>query len=410
MKLFGWELGAADVGEKRDVTTHSASAWRRFFPGWGGDDIAGEPVNLTTALGVPAYWAGVNFLSASLAALPLHVYKVTNKGQDRVKGGLQTVLHDAPNEETSSYEWRKYSFFQTFTGGRQFSWIERVGGQIVNIWPLDPNFVTVSRTNGRRLYKYQDGSRTLEYAAADIIDLPFALCPDQLNHYAPIERGAGALGLAIAMEKYGAKFFKGGGVPPLALEGTMPNGPEASSRALDQVSEVISQAAAKSKQVVMIPPGYKLNPIGFDPDKGQMNEARRFQIEEIGRLLGLPPVFLQDLTRGTFSNTEQQDLHLVKHTLSQWAKAFEQQLNLKLFGRNNTKFYVEMNMDGLLRGDFATRMAGMATGVQNGLLTPNEGRAYDNRPALANGDDLLIQGATVPLGSQRMADAPTVAA
>ena len=216
--------------------------------------------------------------------------------------------------------------------------------------------------------------------------------------------GAGALNLALAMEKYGAKFFKGGGVPPLALEGTMPSGPEASARALDQVSEVISQAAAKAKQVVMIPPGYKLNPIGFDPDKGQMNDARRFQIEEIGRILGLPPVFLQDLTHGTFTNSEQQDLHLVKHTLTQWTMAHEQELNLKVFGRGNAKNYVKYNIDGLLRGDFITRMQGMAQGVQNALLTPNEGRALDNRPALSGGDDLLIQGATVPLGMQNMGD------
>ena len=184
----------------------------------------------------------------------------------------------------------------------------------------------------------------------------------------------------------------------------MPSGPEASARALDQVSEVISQAAAKAKQVVMIPPGYKLNPIGFDPDKGQMNDARRFQIEEIGRILGLPPVFLQDLTHGTFTNSEQQDLHLVKHTLTQWTMAHEQELNLKVFGRGNTKNYVKYNIDGLLRGDFITRMQGMAQGVQNALLTPNEGRALDNRPALSGGDDLLIQGATVPLGMQNMGD------
>ena len=262
----------------------------------------------------------------------------------------------------------------------------------------------MKRVDGKKVYCYSDGGRVQEYAASEIIDLPFALAPDQLCHYSPVVMGAGALNLALAMEKYGAKFFKGGGVPPLALEGTMPSGPEASARALDQVSEVISQAAAKAKQVVMIPPGYKLNPIGFDPDKGQMNDARRFQIEEIGRILGLPPVFLQDLTHGTFTNSEQQDLHLVKHTLTQWTMAHEQELNLKVFGRGNAKNYVKYNIDGLLRGDFITRMQGMAQGVQNALLTPNEGRALDNRPALSGGDDLLIQGATVPLGMQNMGD------
>ena len=401
MKIFGVDFSARS--EVRDAPLGGMTSWGRFFSGWDMDAPAGA-VSTAEALAVPAFWAGVNFLSASLAALPLHVYKVTKNGSERVEGGVSSLLQHAPNDETTSYAWRKYSFFQTFTGGRQFTWIERVPGRIVNLWPLDPTKVTLKRVDGKKVYCYSDGGRVQEYAASEIIDLPFALAPDQLCHYSPVVMGAGALNLALAMEKYGAKFFKGGGVPPLALEGTMPSGPEASARALDQVSEVISQAAAKAKQVVMIPPGYKLNPIGFDPDKGQMNDARRFQIEEIGRILGLPPVFLQDLTHGTFTNSEQQDLHLVKHTLTQWTMAHEQELNLKVFGRGNTKNYVKYNIDGLLRGDFITRMQGMAQGVQNALLTPNEGRALDNRPALSGGDDLLIQGATVPLGMQNMGD------
>ena len=148
-----------------------------------------------------------------------------------------------------------------------------------------------------------------------------------------------------------------------------------------------------------IPVGYDLKPVGIDPAKGQMTEARLFQIQEIARLFGLPPVFLQDLSRGTFANVEQQDLYLVKHLVAQWAKSFEDELNLKLFGRG-AKFYVEHSLDGLMRGDFKTRMEGLSKGIQNALLTPNEGRALENRPALPNGDDLLVQGATVPLGQQ----------
>jgi HK97 family phage portal protein len=109
---------------------------------------------------------------------------------------------------------------------------------------------------------------------------------------------------------------------------------------------------------------------------------------------------LQDLTNGTFSNTEQQDLHFVKHTLKRWVEQVEQELNLKLFGRGNNRQFVEFSMDGMLRGDFATRMQGYATAIQNGVSTPNEARQKENMPEKPNGDDLLIQGATVPLGSQ----------
>ena len=141
-------------------------------------------------------------------------------------------------------------------------------------------------------------------------------------------------------------------------------------------------------------------PVGFDPEKGQMTDARRFQVEEIARAYQIPPVFLQDLSRATFSNAEQQDLHLVKHLISQWATALEGEMNLKLFGRSNNGRYVEHNLDGLLRGDFKTRLEGISRAVMSSVLTPNEGRALENRPADPDpaADMLYRQGATVPLG------------
>jgi HK97 family phage portal protein len=135
--------------------------------------------------------------------------------------------------------------------------------------------------------------------------------------------------------------------------------------------------------------------------KGQLVDGRRFQMQEIARIYQLPPVFLQDLTDATFSNSEQQDLHFVKHTLGQWIKRWEQQLNLKLFGPRTRSRFVEFNVDGLLRGDFKTRMDGYATAIQNAILEPDEVRGMENRPA-KGGDaaKLHIQGATVPLGDQ----------
>ncbi|MNH97725.1 Phage portal protein [compost metagenome] len=132
-----------------------------------------------------------------------------------------------------------------------------------------------------------------------------------------------------------------------------------------------------------------------------MIEARRFQVEEIARAYQLPPVFLQDLSRATFSNAEQQDLHLVKHLIGQWAKALEDEMNLKLFGRGGNR-YIEHNLDGLLRGDFKTRMEGWGLAIQNGIRTPDEVREKENLPLKGGeADKLHIQGATVPLGQQQ---------
>ena len=361
-------------------------------------------VTIDTALSVPAVWAAVSFLSRTLAALPLHSYRNSSEGPVKISGGLQTLIHEAPNAEWTSFKLRQYFWQQVFTGGRGLLWIERGGNNVIGLWPIDPTQTYIQRdAMGRTTYTTLGKT----YPAADVIDVPFMLKADQLAHYGPIMQGAKAIQLALAMNDYGSNFFAGGGVPPLAIEGPMPANAETMKRARSDIARSIDAARKDSLPIVNMPTGYTLKPIGFDPDKGQMTEARRMQIEEIARLYNLPPVFLQDLTHGTFSNTEQQDLHLTKHLVAQWAEALEEEMNLKLFGQRNGGRYVEHNLDGLLRGDFASRMAGLAAGVQNALLTPNEARGLENRPQHKNGNDLLIQGATVPLGTQQVMNGGT---
>jgi HK97 family phage portal protein len=387
-----------NIREERATITQNASA-QELIAFFGVDGRSLPSVTIDTALQVPAVWAAVSFLSRTLAAIPLHLYRNNDGETEKLSGGLATLVHEAPNEETTSFKWRQYFWQQVFTGGRGLTWIERNRTGIGALWNFDPTKTKITRSGGRTSYQFDQKE---PYLAKDVIDLPFMLKPDGLAHYGPIASGNKAIQLAIAMNDYGSNFFSGGGVPPLVVSGPMPSGKQAQQRAMADIKSAIETAHESGSQIVNLPPGYELKPIGFDPDKGQMTEARRFQIEEIARLYNLPPVFLQDLTHGTFSNTEQQDLHLVKHVIAQWAQAFEEELNLKLFGQRNGGRFVEHNLDGLMRGDFTSRMQGLATSVQNGLLTPNEARKLDNRPAKDNGDDLLIQGATVPLGSQNM--------
>jgi len=403
MRVFGYDINRAETRASAEDPRVPVSA-ESFLSFFGVQSGNMPTVTIDSALKVPAVNAAVSFLSSSLASLPLHAYRVAGDNSVRVKGGLQTLLNEAPNPEWTSFGWRKYCWQQVFTGGRALSWIERSeAGAVVGIWPMDPTRSRVLTVAGRRKYQF-DGSRTFD--ATDVIDVPFMLKPDQVGSYSPIFNGAGAIALALAMNDYASNFFAGGGVPPLALVGPMPAGPDALKRAMGDVSRAIEGAKGNAKPVFPLPPGYELKPVGFDPEKGQMTEARRFQIEEIARVYSLPPVFLQDLTHGTFSNTEQQDLHLTKHLIAQWAKAFEEELNLKLFGATKGNRYVEHSLDGLMRGDFKSRIEAMARGVQSALMTPDEARALDNRPAMEGGDKLYIQGATVPLGSQPVMPAP----
>lgn len=368
--------------------------------GWG--DLfasSGVTVNVDTALGVPAVWSAVNFIAGTIAGLPLQVYRKTDQGRERVKGEIADILHHVVNDGMSSFEWRKYSFEQVLTGGRSITYIERNNsGAVVNLWPLDPTKVRVEmRNDGRKTYR--TSSRV--YEASEIIDVPFMLKSNMFEHRGPIGSNKDAIGMAIAASRYGSKAFQSGGIPPAVLQGPFQSG-AAASRASEDVANTTLKLAKEGRPIMALPLGHELKSIGLSPENMQLIELQRFSIEQIARIYSLPPVFLQDLTHGTFSNTEQQDLHFVKHTIKRWVEQFEQEMNLKLFGRRS-EFYVEFNVDGLLRGDLKTRMEAHATSIQNGIRTPNEVREIENMPAKENADDLLIQGATVPLGSQTIA-------
>jgi HK97 family phage portal protein len=369
-----------------------------------GLNAAASGITVTTenALGVPAIWAAVNFLAATFAGLPLDV--IERIGDDKVKvkdNPLTVILHDAVNDGLTSFDWRKGKLESVLTGGRGLTFIERnTRKEVINLWPLNPAWTTVKLENGRKIYVYRaPGAPEKRYEASEVIDLAYMMKPDGVGHRGPITTNRDVIALAIAATEFGSKYFLNGGVPPFAVTGNFQSG-AAMTRAAGDLAEAVKTAAKEKRQALVLPSGMDIKPLGADAERSQLVELKRFLVEEVARIYSMPPVFLQDLTHGTYTNTEQQDLHFVKHTLRRWVVAFEQECNLKLFGRDNRTLFVEINMDGLLRGDFKTRMDGYAAAIQNAILMPDEARAMENRPAVAGGDQLMIQGATVPLAMQ----------
>ena len=278
----------------------SAANFLEFF---GVEKTALPAVTIDSALTVPAFACGVAFLSRTLALLPLHAYRSTEQGAKKITGGKLAIVVKTPNEEFNGFKFRQYFWQQVFTGGRGLAWIERgAANQPEQLWLFNPSRTRIKRKGFKLIYEY-DGK---EYDAADVIDVPFMLRPDQTGHFGPVGLARKALQLALAMDDYAANFFAGGGVPLLALVGPMASGTDALKRQQGDVDNAIAVAKKDGKAIFPIPPGYKLEAVGFDPEKGQMTEARRFQVEEFARALQLPPVFLQDLTHASFSNAEQQ--------------------------------------------------------------------------------------------------------
>ena len=158
----------------------------------------------------------------------------------------------------------------------------------------------------------------------------------------------------------------------------------------------VYQGSSNAHRVAVLEEGMKFQAIGIPPEQAQFLETRKFQINEIARIFRVPPHMLADLEKSSFSNIEQQSLEFVKYTLDPWVIRWEMAFQKALFTPSEKKqYFVKFNLDGLLRGDYQSRMSGYATGRQNGWLSSNDIRELENMnpiPPELGGDLYLING------------------
>lgn len=358
-------------------------------------------VTIDSALGVPAIWCAVVFISHTVAGLPLKLFQTEESGRKALKDALYEVVCKVPNVELSKFTWLQMMLFHVLTEGRSFSVLDRnvITGEVQNIYLLNPDHVTVYSNGFQRRYKYKPpNGEEVFINASDMIDIPFLMKKDGVNSYSPIRKHKDSIGLAIAATKYGSKFFKSGGIPPYVVSGPFATAKGADRARLD-LNNLIKKNSASGEPVSVLPDKHTITSVGSDLSKNQLVDLKRFSIEEAARIYNLPPVFLQDLTHGTFANTEQQDLHLVKHTVKRWVEQIESEVNLKVFGRKSEGRFFEFNLEGLMRGDLKTRMEAFSLAVNSSIYTPAEVRQAENREFKEGSDQLFIQSGTVPVTS-----------
>ena len=316
-----------------------------------------------------------------------------------VRDGVGAWLDRAVNPTLSSFAWRKYIFEQVLTGGRSVTLTVRNGaGVVTDLVPLDTANLHVYEANENGFSGCSYGARTKVYTADEVIDLTFMPKHNQIDIRGPIMHHKDSIGMAIGAARYASKAFQSGGIPPAVLQGPFGSG-AAAKRASEDVAQATARLAKEGRPVMALPSGHELKAVGFSPEDMQLIELKKFCVEQIARIYSLPPVFLQDLSAGTFSKLEQQDIHFVNDALRRWTEQTEQEMNLKMFGRESD-LMVRLKVDSLLRGDLLTRINAHATAVQNGIKTPNEVRNAEELEPLPSGDELLIQGATVPIVRQ----------
>ena len=376
-----------------------------------GGSTSGKMVNERSAMQMTAVYACVRILAEAIAGLPLHLYKYTDDGskEKALDHPLYLLLHDEPNPEMSSFVFRETLMTHLLLWGNAYAQIIRNGkGDIIALYPLMPNRMTVDRNEAGQLY-YQytrstDDAPTMKGSTvvlmpSDVLHIP-GLGFDGLVGYSPIAMAKNAIGLAIATEEYGAKFFANGAAPSGVLEhpGTVKDPQRLRDAWMSQFG-----GSSNSGKVAVLEEGLKYTPISISPEQAQFLETRKFQIDEIARIFRVPPHMVGDLEKSSFSNIEQQSLEFVKYTLDPWVMRWEQSIQRSLFAPDEKRqYFVKFNVEGLLRGDYQSRMQGYATARQNGWMSANDIRELENLdriPAENGGDLYLINGNMLPLQS-----------
>lgn len=395
---FSGLFRARDEPNNKKMPTDAVSSAPVFYTG---TSIAGKSVTARTAIQVSTVYACVRVIAETIASLPLHVYENTGEGSKKATDHpLYYLLHDEPNGEMTSFVWRESMLSHLLLWGNSYCQIIRSGrSKILGLYPLLPDHMEVDRgSSGKLIYVYTttEGKR-VTLPAEDVLHIP-GLGFDGIMGYSPIALEKNAIGLGIAAEEYGSKFFSNGATPSGVL--THPNTVKDPKKLRDSWNAAYG-GSTNSGKVAILEEGMHFDRISMPNNEAQFLETRKFQVSEICRIYRVPPHLIGDLEHATFSNIEHQSISFAVHTIRPWLVRIEQAINRALFtDKEKGRFYVQFNIDGLMRGAYKERMEGYAIARQNGWMSANDIRELENLNPISDeegGNAYLVNGNMIPI-------------
>lgn len=357
---------------------------------------AGVTVTPDTCLESAAVWSCVQILSKSVAQLPWRLMKETGPGSSQIMGKhpIDFLLNKRPNAEMGAFTFRETIMGHALTWGNGFAEIERsISGDPINLWLIEPDRVLIRRDPVTDRLFYQVTNQTAGVARIEPENMFHLHGPsyDGVTGYAVTQYSTQSIGLALAIERFGAAFFGNnghlGGVisnpkADLSLEGR---------EALLNTFNHKHQGPYQAFKVAYLDNGMTFQSIGVEPDKGQFIQSAQFQIQQICRLFGVPPHMIADLSKASFNNIEQQSIEFVRNGLTPWVIRLEQEADAKLINvRNPQGYYTYMNVRGLERGDLAARTAFYQNMFDRGVLSINDIRGMEGLNSIGPDGDIRL--------------------
>jgi HK97 family phage portal protein len=398
MDLFGrFRRKAKTIAPAVSPDTAGAAAGRRadtmgeIVAALAGGSMSASGIRVTpeSALTFSAVLACVRVLGESVAGLPLITYRRLPDGsKERADDHpLYAVLHDAPNDEMTSFQWRETSMMHKLLWGNAYSEIITDGaGRVRELWPLLPQSMTPKRDRGNELiYEYRDPLGTpITYSKEQIYHVP-GLSMNGLVGMTMIGIFRESVGLGMVLNRHGSRVFENGARAGGVLESPGQMSEPAYNR-LKSSFNAEYVGVENAGKTILLEEGTKFNPLTMPNDDAQFLESRRFQVEEVARIFRVPLSFIGDLSHATFSNIEQLSLDFVVHTLRPWLVRDEQAIRQRLLlPSERGQYYAEYLVDGLLRGDIVSRYNAYATGRNWGWLSADDVRALENMNPLPGG-------------------------
>lgn len=353
-------------------------------------------------LQISTVWRCVSLISTLTACLPLDVFETDqagNRAKVDLSNPLARLLRYSPNQYMTAQEFREAMTMQLCFYGNSYSLAERNrSGDVISLLPLLSANMDVRMEGKNLIYKYQRDKEFAKFKHSEIFHLKgFGF--NGLVGLSPIAHACKTAGTAVAMEDQQREFYANGAKSPKILT----TGDKVLSKEQrTQVEENFKEIAGGpvKKRLWILEGGFNADDIGVSPQDAETMASRKFQVSELARFFGVPPHLVGDVEKSTSWGTgiEQQNLGFLQYTLQPYISRWENCIARWLLKPGDVgKYHAEHNLDGLLRGDSASRAAFMKAMGESGLRTINEMRRLDNYPPLEGGNVAYRQAQYVPI-------------
>lgn len=377
----------------------SLTSGKGWEPLMGGTTHTGKAINDDSAMQVSVVWSCVRILAETIGALPLAVYRDTGNGNaEKVDHPVSDILAGSPNADMTSTEYREAKVTNLCLRGNTYSLKETNGkGDVISLYPLLSAHVDPQRRpNGEIEYKVMENGKPVYYPREKIWHVK-GFGSSGLMGYSPIGYVRQAMGLALATEEFGARFFGQGAKPSGVV--SIPQWLKEDERkiARDNIQNVYT-GLPNAQKVVLLEGGMTYEAVTMPLEDAQFLQTRQFQLDEICRIFRVPPHMVANLERATFSNIEHLSQEFVMFTLMPYLARFEQAASKWLFtAKDRSKFFLRFNFEGLLRADAQGRAQFYSQMLQNGVYSRNEVRAKENMNRVEGLDDYTVQTNMTPV-------------